>query len=161
MKKLLLITIGIIFFFLLDRLVITKGPSNDEKDNTETIIKKENKQEIKKKEYVNSVKFKQVGYYKSANKFRCFAYIVSNNSANYTYSKDDEVQILQHAKKQRNTSGTTTQVYYFSKLPIGLGEYDLVLANSFFDAMNICLDLDWKYEFGIYPNGKENFRKNE
>ena len=147
MKKIILITIGIIFF-----IIIWKGPSNDKKDNTETIVKKESKQEVQ---------FEQVGYYKSANKFRCFAYIASNNSANYTYSKDDEAQILQHAKKQRNTSGTTTQVYYFSKLPIGLGEYDLVLANSFVDAMNICLDLDWKYEFGIYPNGKDNFRKNE
>ncbi len=63
MKKILLITIGIIFFSVL--IVITKGPSNDEKDNTETIVKKESKQEVQ---------FEQVGYYKSANKFRCFAW---------------------------------------------------------------------------------------
>ena len=78
----------------------------------------------------------------------------------YTYSKDDEAQIIQHAKKQQNTSGTTTQVYYFSELPAGIGN-KITLSNSFFDAMDFCLDLDWKYEFSIYPNGKENFRKNE
>jgi len=46
----------------------------------------------------NAVKFEQVGYCKSDGKYRCFA---------YTYSKDDEPQIIQHTKKQQNTSGTT------------------------------------------------------
>ena len=57
MKKILLITVGIIFF-----IVIWKGPSNDEKDNTETIVKKESKQEVKKKEYVNNRIIKPTEY---------------------------------------------------------------------------------------------------
>ena len=96
----------------------------------------------------NAVKFEQVGYYKSDNNFRCFA---------YTYSKDDEDQIIQHAKKQQNTSGTTTQVYYFNDY----NAKNISLCNNFFQAMQLCLDLDWKYEFRIHHSGVENFRKNE
>jgi hypothetical protein len=97
----------------------------------------------------NEVTFTQVGYFKSDNKYRCFA---------YTFDKDDEKQILAHAKTKMNTSGRTTQVYYFNELAAGIGD-KITLSNSFFDAMELCLDLDWKYEYSIYPNGKENFRK--
>ena len=96
----------------------------------------------------NEVTFTQVGYFKSDNKYRCFA---------YTFDKDDEKQILVHAKTKMNTSGRTTKVYYFNELAAGIGD-KITLSNSFFDAMELCLDLDWKYEYSIYPNGKENFR---
>ena len=63
-------------------------------------------------------------------------------------------------KTKMNTSGRTTQVYYFNELAAGIGD-KITLSNSFFDAMELCLDLDWKYEYSIYPNGKENFRKKQ
>ena len=92
-------------------------------------------------------KFNQVGYYKSADKFRCFA---------YTYSKDDEKQILQHAKKQMNTSGKSTYVYYFSDY----NAKNISSCYSFYEATELCLDLNWKYEF--HTNGvSEAFRKNK
>ena len=71
----------------------------------------------------NAVKLEQVGYHKDNDKNRCFA---------YTYDKDDEAQILQHAKQRMHTSGQITQVFYFSKLPLGLGNYELVNQKSYF-----------------------------
>ena len=100
----------------------------------------------------NAVKFEEIGYYKSEDKYRCYA---------YTFDKDDEAQILKHAKQRIHTNGRTTQVYYFSKLPLGLGNYELLNQRSFFEAMNYCFDLDWIYQYGKSPNGKENFYKNE
>ena len=35
----------------------------------------------------NAVKFEEIGYYKSEDKYRCYA---------YTFDKDDEFQILKH-----------------------------------------------------------------
>ena len=130
MKKIILITVGIIFF-----IVIIKGPSNDKKDNTETIVKKESKQEVQ---------FEQVGYYKSVNKNRCFA---------YTYSKDDEAQILQHAEGQRHTIGQITTVYYFTELSEIYGN-NITLSNSYFAAYDYCYDLNWEYVYMISPNGE-------
>ena len=95
----------------------------------------------------NSVKFNQVGYYKSADKYRCFA---------YTYSKDDEQQIKQHARKQMNSSGKSTYVYYFSNY----NSKNISSCNSFLEATELCLDLNWKYEY-FFANGKERFRKNK
>lgn len=138
MKKLLKILFGIVCCAIFGGIL---GICNEvKKVHTENT---ESNQVTKKK---NQVKFNQVGYYKSDNKYRCFA---------YTFNNDDEQQILAHAKRQMNTAGTSTSVYYFSNY----NAKNISLCNSFFEAMNLCLDLDWKYEYSIYPNGKENFRK--
>ena len=129
-----------LIYILLAFMLFNYLCNSDEKVHTEDT---KYNQVTKKK---NQVKFNQVGYYKSDNKFRCFA---------YTFNNDDEQQILAHAKRQMNTAGTSTSVYYFSNY----NAKNISLCNSFFEAMNLCLDLDWKYEYSIYPNGKENFRK--
>tara|TARA_B100001939_G_scaffold152057_1_gene131384 strand:- start:1600 stop:2019 length:420 start_codon:yes stop_codon:yes gene_type:complete len=138
MKKLLYILLAFVLF-------IIYGISQEKSQKTEKEKVEINKDTLKKQQ----VTFNQVGYFKSDDKYRCFA---------FTYDVDDKNQILSHAKAQMNSSGRTTQVYYFNELAAGIGD-KITLSNSFFDATELCLDLDWKYEYTIYPSGKENFRK--
>ena len=107
---------------------------------------------------LNTGKFEQVGHYRSSSEEkepgsdRCFA---------YTYAKDDEEEILQHAKERvsdyNHQMGRNFKVFYFNNY----NAKDISFCNSFLEATELCLDLNWEYEFSISPNNKENFRKNE
>ena len=99
---------------------------------------------------LNTGKFEQVGYYRSEPGLdRCFA---------YTYAKDDEEDILQHAKERVSEyNKINCKVFYFNNY----NAKDISFCNSFLEATELCLDLNWEYEFSISPNNKENFRKNE
>lgn len=97
----------------------------------------------------DSFNFKQNSYFKSSNKYRCFVFSIEGNPS--------EKQIYNHAKNQMNTSGRTTSVFYFDEY----NYKDITLSNSYNEAFTFCLNLNWKYRFDKYPNGKESFYRLE
>ena len=81
--------------------------------------------------------------------YRCFVFSIEGNPS--------EKQIYNHAKNQMNTSGRTTSVFYFDEY----NYKDITLSNSYNETFTFCLNLNWKYRFDKYPNGKESFYRLE
>ena len=134
---------------ILGVLIIIGLIANFFKDDSKNDKKETSTEEVEEKLYVE---IEDIGYFKSADKFRCFTFSVENTLNMDT--ADIISQLKSHAKKQYHTSGASTAVFYYKRKG-GVNLPNPTLQSSYFDALNYCIDKNpFLHSYGVTrPDG--------
>ncbi len=107
---------------------------------------------IQQKAEAQSSSFREVGYFKAANKDRIFSVqMIGSVTA---------AEAKAYAKRKMNTPGRMTAVYFYAPGSV-IPADGLTLANNLYAANTVLYDMPglskWRYAYMNYGNGKEEF----